>query len=91
MQDNDCQHEIWYAGVIDTQYALTGRCKCLDCGFEKVVSISEIGRENVVTVNEKLNTFKPVTFERVQQVYNEFKNENKITAKLRIRRKYDIR
>ena len=89
MQNIECQHEIWFAGVLDTQYALTGRCRCLDCGFEKVVSIHKVGRENIVTVNEKFNDFKPVTFERAQQVYKEYKKENIITAKLRIRKKYD--
>ena len=90
MQDNDCQHELWYAGVLDAQYALVSRCTCLECGFEKVISISEVGRENVVTVNKYFNEYKPVTLESAQHVYNELKKEYGDGAKLRIRKKYDI-
>ena len=88
MQNIECQHEMWYAGVLDN-YTLDSKCKCLDCGFEKVISITGVGREHVVTVNKYLNNFKPVTFERVQKTYKEFKEERAATAKLRIRKKYD--
>ena len=88
MQNNDCQHEFWFAGVMDV-FTDFCSCKCLDCGFKKVISIQEIRRENVVTVNKNLNDFKPVTFERAQQVYKEYKKENIVTAKSRVRRKFD--
>ena len=88
MQNIECQHEIWFAGVLDN-FTENSNCKCLDCGYEKVISITDVGRENVVTVNKYLNNFKPVTFERVQKTYKEFKEERAATAKLRIRKKYD--
>ena len=88
MQNNDCQHEIWFAGVLDN-FTENSKCKCLDCGYEKVISITGVGRENVVTVNKHLDNFKPVTFERAQHVYKEYKKENIATAKSRIRRKFD--
>ncbi|MBE6158889.1 MAG: hypothetical protein E7159_03600 [Firmicutes bacterium] len=89
MQNNDCQHEIWFAGVLDN-FTENSKCKCLDCGYEKVISITGVGRANVVTVNKHLDDFKPVTFERVQKTYNELKKANANTAKSRIRKKYDI-
>ena len=89
MQDKKCQHEMWFAGVLDGLTDVS-QCKCLDCGFEKVISIQSIGRENIVSVNKHYNEFNPVTFERAQKAYKELKKVNPVSAKIRIRKKYDI-
>ena len=88
MQDNICQHEMWFAGVLDEYSFGYVNCRCLDCGFKQVINIEEADRNKLVTVNEKFNSFKPVSFEMAQETYQKYKEENPFSAKMMIKRKY---
>ena len=85
---NNCRHDMWYAGVIDNNYCSNENCKCLDCGFERVINVDENGLDNIVTVNKCLNDFKPITYEMVKNTYQEMKKKSEYTAKILIKRKY---
>ena len=88
MQDNECQHEMWFAGVLDVYRFGDVNCRCLDCGFKKVVSIEAADVSTLVTVNRKLNDFKPITFEMAKESYQKLKREYPYSAKLLIKSKY---
>ena len=88
MQDDICQHEIVFGGVIDPTACSVVKCKCLDCGFEQVVKIEDLDLSKTVTVNKKFNEFKPVSYEMAQKCYQEMKKINQFRANILIMRKY---